>query len=227
MTNETNKLSFDAVHYAETTEALRKAEVTSENKRSEWGRETLCGLIAGAMTEGDLLAALLAAVKPVKPNGKPGDSFSSLRYAKGGDAIRKAATLCLEMHEAAEKGAIADAFRPMAVAFAVDAPDAPKSLYALRDEMQRLRREAAKAAKAEGGEGEGEGEGEAEGDEGGETVAVTPLAVMAERMALALREASPEAVVGADDALADLLEAIREAFAKASTDEEAATGTDG
>jgi hypothetical protein len=70
-------LSFDAAHYAETTEALRKAEVTSENKRSDWGRETLLGLFGKHMTEGDLTAALLAAFKPKKPNGKAGDTLSA------------------------------------------------------------------------------------------------------------------------------------------------------
>jgi hypothetical protein len=212
-------LNFDAAHYADTTEALRKAEVTSENKRSDWGRETLAGLFSGKMTEGDLLAALVAAFKPRKPNGKAGDSFSSLRYARGGDAVRKAATLCLEMHEAAEKGTICEAFRPLAVAFAVDAPDAPRTLYALRDEMQRMRRDAAKAA----GNGEGEAAEGADANVPGDADVkpeATPLAVMAERMALALREATPEAIEGADDALAGLLEAVRDAYARGVAEEE-------
>jgi hypothetical protein len=210
-------LNFDAIHYAETTEALRKAEVSSENKRSDWGRETLTGLFGKHMTEGDLLAALLIAFKPKKPNGKAGDTLSSLRYAKGGDAVRKAATLCIDIVEAATEGQIAEAFRPVAIAFATDAPDAPKSLYALRDEMNRLRREAAKAAK---GEPEGETEGETDAETSGETVAAVPLAVMAERMALALREAKADDIVAADDQLTDLLAAIRDAFATSAADEE-------
>lgn len=206
-------LSFDAAHYAETTEALRKAEVSSENKRSDWGRETLTGLFGKHMTEGDLTAALLAAFKPKKPNGKPGDTLSSVRYAKGGDAVRKAATLCLEIVEAATDGQIAEDFRPIAIAFATDAPNAPKSLYGLRDEMSKLRREAAKAAK---------GAEDGEDSEDGETVvAVVPLAVMAERMALAIREASAEDVIAADDQLTDLLSALRDAFAAEVAEEEA------
>jgi hypothetical protein len=194
---------------------LRKAEVTSENKRSDWGRETLTGLFGKHMTEGDLTAALLAAFKPKKPNGKAGDTLSSLRYAKGGDAVRKAASLCLEIVEAATDGQIAETFRPIAIAFATDAPNAPKSLYALRDEMSKLRRDAAKEAK--GGE-----DGEDSESEDGETVvAVVPLAVMAERMALAIREASAEDVLTADDQLTDLLSALRDAFAAEAVEDEA------
>ena len=208
----TTKLAFDAAHFAVTTEALRKAEVTSENKRSEWGRETLCGLFSDAMTEGDLTAALLAAFRPKKPTGKAGDSLSSLRYAKGGDAVRKAAQLCLDIVAASEAGAVADVLRPIAIAFAVDAPDAPKSLYALRDEMKRLQREAAKAA-GNGDESEQEQEQEQE-------PAAPPLAVMAERMALAVREASPEAILSADGPLGDLLASLREAFERVAAEEQ-------
>lgn len=207
-------LKFDAKHYAETTEALRKAEVTSENKRSDWGRETLTGLFGNHLTAGDLTAALLVAFKPKMNNGKPGTTLSSLRNAKGGDAVRKAAVLCLEIVEAASDGQIADAFRPIAIAFATDAPDAPKSLYALRDEMSRLRRDAAKEAAGvteDGDEPEGEGE---------TVVATVPLAVMAERMALAIREASAEDVLAADEQLSDLMNAVRDAYAATSADEE-------
>jgi hypothetical protein len=50
---------------------------------------------------------------------------------------------------------------------------------------------------------------------------------MAERMALALREASPEAIEAADEALTDLLQALRDAFATAAADSEQRTGTEG
>jgi hypothetical protein len=215
--SKTMKLNFDAVHYADTTEALRKAEVTSENKRSDWGRETLCGLFSGKMTEGDLTAALLAAFKPRKPNGKAGDTLSSLRYAKGGDAVRKAAALCLDIRTAATEGQIAEAFRPLAIAFATDAPEAPRTLYALRDEMQRLRKEAAKAA------GNGEGEGADDAPEAANDPApapAVPLAVMAERFALALSEATDEDILAADDALTTVMEALRVAYSRGAAVEE-------
>jgi hypothetical protein len=201
-------ISFDIAHFGETTETLRKAEVSSENKRSDWGRETLCGFFSERMDEGTMTATLLAILKPRKPNGKAGDTLSSLRYAKGGDAIRKAAVTCLDIYEAASKGPVAAEFRPVAIAFATAAPNAPKSLNALKAELTKLRKEASKAA-SDAADNAGN-DADSDNDE---TVDKVPLAVMAERMALAISEASEEDILAADEQLTSLLEAIRNAYA--------------
>lgn len=204
--------SFSIEDYATVTASYRGATVSEENKRSDWGRFTLFGLFSGAMTKGDLTTALLVAYKPVKPNGKAGDSLSALRYAKGGDAARKAAETCLDIVEAASEGTVADAFRPIAIAFATNSPDAPKSLKALKDTLSTLRRDAAKAAKGEtASEGEGEGEAASEG----EAPAPSPIGQMAASLALRLSEASPADILAADSELSDLLETLRASIDRA------------
>lgn len=208
-------ITFDIAHFGETTETLRKNEVSSENKRSDWSRETLCGFFSEHLDEGTLTATLLAILKPRKPNGKAGDTLSSLRYAKGGDAIRKAAETVLDIYEAASKGPVRDAFRPIAIAFATAAPNAPKSLNALKAELTKLRKEASKAASDAADNAGNDADSDNE-----EAVDVVPLAVMAERFALAVSEASEADGLAADEQLASVMAAIGALYERIAAGEE-------
>lgn len=213
-------IKFDLPHYGETTEVLRQNGVSFENKATDWSRESLCGLFSGTINVGDMDATLIAILKPKKPNGKAGDSRSSLRYAKGGDAIRKTADSVEDIFTAATSGAVAEAFRPIAIAFATAADNSPKSLAAVRGELSKLRSEAAKVAKAAADNAGNTADAD---NETPKPVQVqVPLAVMAERMALALREASADDVLAADDQLTALMSALRDAYSAPVEQQQAA-----
>jgi hypothetical protein len=210
-------IAFDIAHYGETTEDLRQKGVSFENKATDWSREGLCGLFSGRMTVGDMTATLCAILKPKMANGKAGTTLSSLRNVKGGDAIRKVAEGVIDVFEAANTGAVAEAFRPIAIAFATVSPDAPKSLNALRKELAKLRAEASKAAVEAADNAKPEGEEE----EGEPEVAKTSLSVIVERAALAIAEASADDLLLADDAIASLMETIKARYAETAEAEEA------
>jgi hypothetical protein len=212
-------IAFDIAHYGETTEDLRQKGVSFENKATDWSREGLCGLFSGRMTVGDMTATLCAILKPKMANGKAGTTLSSLRNVKGGDAIRKVAEGVIDVFEASNTGAVAEAFRPVAIAFATASPDAPKSLNALRKELAKLRAEASKAAVEAADNAKPEGEGDGEGEEAPE--AKTSLAVVIERAALAIAEASADDLLLADDAIASLMETIKARYAETAEAEEA------
>jgi hypothetical protein len=214
--------AFDAEAYAGTVKSFKSACVGFENGGDRFAVPTMFGLLSGAVTVGIVTASLITVFgNPKTPAGKASDKLSCLQYAKGGDAARKTAEKVFKAFAAAngtvetEAGPVASplavAFRPIAVAYATGASDAPKSLRALMTALAAAEKAIADAIIPES-EGEGDNEGEAE------TAAPvqSPLATMLGAITLRLSEATVDEISAASAEIESLSTAIVAALDRAT-----------
>lgn len=194
-----------AVQVGENIKAFRSAAVTSENKGSQAARSMLASLVTGVWTRALAESAIIHAFgNPKSPkSGKPIAKLSGLRDFVGGDAVRKTAETVFRIFdnidadawlsapmpatdedEATEGVPGARAIRPLVVAFILGGENAPKSLHALNEGVNKALREHAKATQPAADEAEGNGGGEGEGDAGGDTSATATLSLSDRILAL-------------------------------------------
>ena len=223
------------IDFAETVnaelKAFRSKAIASHNAATPLARKVLASLMAGALTQGKVtLAALAAYGNPKTPKGKPCTTLSGLRYAEAGEAMKKTLEKVFYLDDVRAIGSSKDsseadktlgaAVNAVLTDFVLEREGAPKSLSAVLTQVEELCIAAAKAeaeakakaeaeAKAEAGEaGEAEaGEAKAEA-----APAASELSELANRLTIALNSASDEERIAAIDAIGKLYEAIEAVY---------------